>query len=392
MPIFIIYRHQLEFMKIRAIYTIFLFVLVISITAGCTQPPDPGPSQGTPTLYTAPVTTAITTPAPQVTELSDLAITRGEVPFTVVNEQSEMTQPDNGSSSTFSGAIRGFSQAYSSETKDSPTATILAQSIAEYPAGNSATAFAEMEKQFRELSDPATSVIWLQDPKVGDQSFAFTSVQRTSSNPNPVTMIVFRKANIIEIIMIKTSNADIGALTKIATTAAAKIPSTGTKTPVSAISTTPISTSPAGPAVPRVPVVTADSALAFTGPVAVTPVSKNSVGKITFDLQVNQGSSPVDMDQVQYTVSTPNGLWDARGNNPAVRLHWVTTQGLADTLLETGEIVAVELDTGPLDITEKTPGSGRRMTFEIKPPVGAGLSKSCTLPSSLDPGQDIICT
>jgi hypothetical protein len=392
MPIFIIYRHQLESMKIRAIYTIFLFVLVISLTAGCTQPPDSGPSQGTPTLYTAPVTTATTTPVPQVTELSDLAITRAEVPFTVVNEQSEMKQLDNGSSSTFSGAIRGFSQAYSSEIKDSPTATILAQSIAEYPAGSAAAAFAEMEKQFRELSDPATSVIWLQDPKVGDQSFALTSVQRTSSNPNPFTMIVFRKANIIEIIMIKTSNADIGALAKIATTAAGKIPSTGTKTPVSVISTTPISTSPAGPAVPRVPVVTADSALAFTGPVAVTPVSKNSVGKITFDLQVNQGSSPVDMNLIQYTVSTPNVLWDARGSNPEVRLHWVTTQGLANTLLETGEMVTVELDTGSLDITEKTPGSGRRMTFEIKPPVGAGLSKSCTLPSSLDPGQDIICT
>ena len=125
---------------------------------------------------------------------------------------------------------------------------------------------------------------------------------------------------------------------------------------------------------------------------APTPVSKNSVGKITFDLQLNQGNSPVDMNLVQYTVSTPNGLWDGRGGNPAVRLHWVTTQGLANTLLETGEIVTVELDTGSLDITEKTPGAGKRMTFEIKPPIGAGLSKSCTLPSSLDPGQEIICT
>jgi hypothetical protein len=61
-------------------------------------------------------------------------------------------------------------------------------------------------------------------------------------------------------------------------------------------------------------------------------------------------------------------------------------------LLETGEVVTVELDPGSLDITEKTSGAGRRMTFEIKPPVGAGLSKSCNLPSSLDPGQDIICT
>ena len=314
------------------------------------------------------------------------------MPFTVVSEQSEMKQLDNGNSGTFNGAVRGFSQAYSSEIKDSPTATILVQSIGEYPSGNAATAFAEMEKQFRELRDPSTSIVWLQDPKVGDQSFALTSVQRTSSNPNPFTMIVFRKANIIEIIMIKTNNADIGALAKIATTAAAKIPSSGTKTPVPVVSATPVPPSAASATVPRVSVVTADSALAFTGPVTVTPVSKNSVGKITFDLQVNQGNSPVDMNLVQYTVSTPDGLWDARGSNPAVRLHWVTTQGLANTLLETGEIVTVELDTGSLDITEKTPGSGRRMTFEIKPPVGAGLSKSCTLPSSLDPGQDIICT
>lgn len=379
-------------MKIPAFSPIFMLVLVFLLVAGCTESPGPGPTQGSATMYTNPVTTATTPPVHQVTELSELAISRAEVPFTVVSEQSELKQLDNGSSGTFNGAVRGFSQVYSSEIKDSPTATILMQSIGEFPSGAAATSFAGMEKQFRELRDPATSLVWLQDPKVGDQSFALTSVQRTSSNPNPFTMIAFRKANIIEIIMVKTSNADMVSLAKIATAAAAKIPPGGTKTPLPAISTTPPPTSAASATVQRVPVVPADSALAFTGPVTVTPLSKNSVGKVTFGLQLNQGSSPVDMDMVQYTVSTPNSLWDARGSNPAVRLHWVTTQGVMNTLLETGEIVTVELDTGSLDSTEKTPGSGRRMTFDIKPPVGAGLSKSCTLPSSTDPGQDIVCT
>ena len=379
-------------MKIPAICPLFMLVLVIFLAAGCMESPVSGRSEGSATMYSTPVTTAPATPVPAITELSELAITRGEVSFPVVSHQSETKQPDNVSTGTFSGALRGFSQVYSSEAKDSPTATILMQSIGEYPSGNTATSFAGIEKQFRELRDPATSIVWLQDPKVGDQSFALTSVQRTSSNPDPFTMIAFRKANIIEIIMIKTSNADIGALVNVANTAAAKIPSSGTKTPVTAVSTTPTSSSAASATVPGVPVVTADSALAFTGPVAVTPLSKNSVGKITFDLQINQGNSPVDMNLVQYTVSTPNGLWDARGGSPAVRLHWVTTQGLANTLLETGEIVTVGLDTGSLDSTEKTPGTGRRMSFEIKPAIGAGLSKSCTLPTSLDPGQDIICT
>lgn len=379
-------------MKTPAASLLFMLVFAILFSAGCIESPGPGPSQESPGMYATPVTTATTTPVPQVTELSDLAITRTEVPFTVVGHQSEMKQLDNGNPGTFNGAVRGFSQAYLSEIQDSPTATTLMQSIGEYPSGNAATAFTEMEKQFRELRDPSTSMVWLQDPKVGDQSFALMSIQRTSSNPNPFTMIAFRKANIIEVIMIKASNADIGALAKIATTAAAKIPSSGTKTPVSAVSPTPGSTSAASGTVPRVSVVTADSALSFTGPVTVTPLSKNSVGKITFDLQLNQGNSPVDMNLVQYTVSTPGGLWNSRGSNPAVRLYWVTTQGLLNELLETGEVVTVELDPGSLDITEKTSGAGRRITLEIKPPIGAGLSKSCNLPSSLDPGQDIICT
>jgi hypothetical protein len=379
-------------MKTPAVSLLFMLVLVLLLSAGCIESPGPDPSQGSSGVYTTPVTTATTTAVPQVTELSDLAITRTEVPFTVVGQQSEMKQLDNGNPGTFNGAVRGFSQAYSSEIQDSPTATVLMQSIGEYTSGNAATAFTEMEKQFRELRDPSTSIVWLQDPNVGDQSFALTSVQRTSSNPNPFTMIVFRKANIIEIIMIKTRNADIGALTKIATTAAAKIPSSGTKTPVSVVPTTSAPASAASASVSRVSVVAADPALAFTGPVTLTPLSRNSVGKITFDLQVNQGNNPVDMILVQYTVSTPGGLWDARGSNPAVRLHWVTTQGLVNTLLEPGEVVTVELDPGSLDITEKTTGAGRRMTFEIKPPVGAGLVKSCNLPSSLDPGQDITCT
>ncbi|MCU0629919.1 MAG: hypothetical protein MUF37_02050, partial [Methanoregulaceae archaeon] len=338
-----------------------MLVLVILLVAGCMEFPVSGTSEGSSIMYSTQVTTAPVTPVPAISELSEIAITRGEVPFPVVSQQSETQQPDNMNTGTFSGALRGFSQAYSSEAKDSPTATVLMQSIGEYPSGNAATSFAGIEKQFRELRDPATSIVWLQDPKVGDQSFALTSVQRTSSNPNPSMMIVFRKANIIEIIMLKTSNADVGALARVANTAAAKIPSSGTKTPVAAVSTTSISSSAAITSVPGVLVVTADSALAFTGPVAVTPLSKNSVGKITFDLQLNQGNSPVDMNLVQYTVSTPNSLWDTRGGSPAVRLHWVTTQGFADTLLETGEIVTVELNTGSLDSTEKTPGSGRRM-------------------------------
>jgi hypothetical protein len=381
-------------MKIQIIVVLFLLAVLLSLTAGCTQTPGSGSSMGTGAIYATMVTTTppTTSIVPPVTELSDLAITRSEVPFTVVSEQREMKQLDNENSGTFNGAVRGFSQAYSSEIKDSPTATILVQSIGEFPSGTAATSFAGLEKQFRELRDPATSIVWLQDPKVGDQSFSLTSVQRTSSNPNPFTMIAFRKANIIEIIMVKTSTADIGTLTKIATTAAAKIPPDGTKTPLPAITTTTAPSPAASAAVPGVSVVLADPALAFTGPVMITPLSKNAIGKISFDLQLNQDNNPVDMNLVEYTVSTPNSLWDARGSNPAVRLHWVTTQGLANTLLEPGEIVTVELDTGSLDSTEKTPGSGRRMAFEIKPPIGAGLLKTCILPSSMDPGYDIVCT
>lgn len=264
------------------------------------------------------------------------------------------------------------------------------QMIAEYPSSGAAQAFAKMEKYLEEYDKSSTVSIKLQDPKVGEQSMAFTSIERYSSNSNPFTTIIFRKANIIEVIMIKTTNTDMETLTGLAKTAAAKIPPAGTNPGITSksylegpgASTTVPRASAASPAV---------SALEFNGPVTISPVSQNSFDKIMFSLQVTEGSNAVDMSRVEYSVSTSNDFWIARSGDPKIKLTWLKNQGPANMVLESGEILGVELDTGDLDASPTTTGTSRPISLEIKPSIGAALGKTCNLPLSLKEGTDLQC-
>ena len=269
----------------------FLLLCLAAFSAGCTGPfPAPGTGPAAPT----PVMTAPT--APPYTELSELALTRADVPFTVVREQNETPPPQQGDPSSGFAVIRGYKMGFSSEEKDSPTATILLQTIAEYPCGNFSSGFTEIEQKMRTMNDPKTTVIWFPDPGVGDRSLAVTmKSESTSAVDNPFTLIVFLKSDVLEQILLKTKTADIATLTGIAQKAASKIP------PRASGSVCPVIT--AAPTLPpqttteptKIPVQLATSTLQVSGPVEVTSSDGKTVQKISFTLKSGPGSGSIDL-------------------------------------------------------------------------------------------------
>ena len=352
-------------MKIASMCLPLLIILVFSLTMGCIGS-NPGSSNSNLTNSTRPVS-VVTTVSPSA-DLSDLAITRAEIPFTVVHEEGETYLADM-EQNTY-GVLRGYSHAYASERSDSPTAKYLVQGISDYPPGNTTLVFNEFKKRLQQSDDPKTSVVWLQDPHIGDESFAMTMIRSSGSVPeNPYTTIVFRKANVVEIIMIKTKNADMQELSQIAATAAAKIPANGLNPPAIVVKPSPLPTTtrpttiipvktttiPTTPAIVYANVVPAVSSLELKGPVTITTSEQNKIKTITFSLQLNPGNRPVDLRQVEYSATTPKGFWSGRYGSAAVRL----SGDLTNTLFEEGEVVTVVLDTATLDLTPKTPGEQR---------------------------------
>jgi hypothetical protein len=372
-------------MKSPVLFTAFLFLCLAAFSAGCT---GPSPSLGTGPVTPSPAITAPT--APPYTELSELVLTRAELPFTVVREQNQTSTPQQGDLSTGFAPIRGYRIGYSSEEKDSPTATILLQTIAEYPCGNLSSAFTEMEQKLRAMNDPKTTVIWFPDPGVGDRSFALTTKPAsTSAVDNPFTMIVFVKADVLEILVLKTKTADIATLTGIARKAAAKIPppASGSVCPAITAAPTPPQQTTTEPA--KSQVQPAVSALQVSGPVKVTSSDGKTVGKISFGLQ--SGSGPVDLSRAEYQVYTPTDLRVAGPNSPAVHYTWVPSSGTPDTVLGPNETVTIELDTGAMGFTAHPLLANNLFTIEVRPQIGTSLVIRRTVPPILKAGSSSEC-
>jgi hypothetical protein len=175
----------------KSLFPCMVILLLVSgsFAAGCTGS-SPGPAS------------LPATPAQSFTDLSQIALTRADIPFTVAKEQSEARRPDQGDLNRFS-ATRGFVAGYSDEQTDSPTSTTILQTIVEYPPGNATLAAADLENHFRATDDPKTAVVWFPDPAIGEKSFALTMTEVSGSSPtNPFTTIVFAKSNILEIIVL----------------------------------------------------------------------------------------------------------------------------------------------------------------------------------------------
>jgi flagellin FlaB len=132
------------------------------------------------------------------------------------------------------------------------------------------------------------------------------------------------------------------------------------------------------------------SAVEPSGPVSVHSSDGASIDDITFYLQLAAGGSGVDMSKVTYTVSTPTKVVTFTNASP-VKYTWVKqntnhdlAQGDHAGLLGAREMVMVEIVPGftSTDMTTNT-----KFICEVKPPIGAALPISRTIPGGLGTNQ-----
>ena len=131
------------------------------------------------------------------------------------------------------------------------------------------------------------------------------------------------------------------------------------------------------------------SAVEPSGPVSVHTADGTSVDSITFYLQLAAGGTGVDMSKVTYAVSTANAI--ATIDNSDAALTWVQDKSEGDHsgttgTLSSGEMVLVTID--PATITPAiTIGTNTQFTVEVRPPVGAALPITRTVPGSIATGN-----
>jgi hypothetical protein len=359
----------------------FLLLLVVAgifLTAGCSQQGQDSPIPPV-TSPSAPETT------PQ-SGLAAMAFSPADMPFAVMNETTEEQLPDPAEPDPF-GLARAYMAGYASEEADSPTAIIVMETLAEYPRENVTAAFTLLEAQLTGLDNTGSTVTLLADPGIGDDSFALTLSPATGDNGGiPLSMIGFRKANIVAIVVMKSQSGSTAMLQPLAVTAAGKIPATGTDLAAPPIT----SSSPAGTvslaATAQEPahtaVVAATSSVAIAGPVTVSASNDNAAGTITFGIN-NPGTTDLGLERMEFTVSTPCGLWSGKYGDAKV------TADAAS--VKPGETVNIVLNTVSLDVSPSGSGSLGRFILSVKPAIGAPLSTWCSVPVPLVAGQTATC-
>lgn len=207
-------------MKFPLPYAVFLLIVVAAFMAGCSSSP-PAPETATPAHAVTTSVQPATIPV-RSSELSRFVLLRSEIPFVVVNEKNQIPDLSDPAFSRF-GAIRGYTYYTINETDDSPTAQQLGQTIAEFPAGKAALAFADFIAQNRNPAPSDYNITWLADPKIGDESCALVIVDTTGSR-KPLAMVAFRKSGYMETVTMISRSPDTDALIRTARIAAAKIP------------------------------------------------------------------------------------------------------------------------------------------------------------------------
>jgi archaeal flagellin FlaB len=133
----------------------------------------------------------------------------------------------------------------------------------------------------------------------------------------------------------------------------------------------------------------ATSAVEPSGPVSVHSADGSTIDNITFYLQLAAGGAGVDMSKVTYTVSTPTKVVTFTNATP-VSYDWVkvnTNHDLGQNahagLLGPREMVLVSIAPGfGSDMAVNT-----KFICEVKPPIGAGLPISRTIPGGLGTDQ-----
>ncbi|MFA6363549.1 archaellin/type IV pilin N-terminal domain-containing protein [Methanoregula sp.] len=122
-----------------------------------------------------------------------------------------------------------------------------------------------------------------------------------------------------------------------------------------------------------------------SGPMSIKAATPTTVSDITFYLQIAAGGAGVDMSKVTYTVSTPKKM--ATFDNLGVTYTWVKQNNATNTLqtahngtLASREMILVDINPG-FDATAMT--NNDRFTVEVKPPIGAALPMTSTVPGDM---------
>lgn len=134
-------------------------------------------------------------------------------------------------------------------------------------------------------------------------------------------------------------------------------------------------------------VTQASSGLAPSGDVIVKATATNIAGDITFYVTNAAGGTPVDMDKTILTYTDNENFKSQEYGSGANGWQYdpiVFEPGHDDNLLETGEKYKVTVNlTGFGIAADSLPGVNENIKLEVKPPEGAILSLSKTMPASL---------
>ncbi|MFA6363551.1 archaellin/type IV pilin N-terminal domain-containing protein [Methanoregula sp.] len=127
------------------------------------------------------------------------------------------------------------------------------------------------------------------------------------------------------------------------------------------------------------------STVESSGPMSILAGSPTTVRDITFYLQIAAGGAGVDMSKVTYTVSSPKTM--ATFSNMDVNYTWVKQNTDANPLqtahngtLSAREMVLVDISPG-FDATTMT--NNDKFIVEVKPPIGAALPMTSTVPGDM---------
>jgi hypothetical protein len=360
---------------------VLIVMLAVLLSAGCTST-DPG-SQ-------TPVQTPATQSSPALL-IPGLAIGSTDLPFTSVREYGTCSYV------SLSQPPTSYKRRFLDNADESKATIIFTQEITGIPEGQAAPSLANATAYYLGMNKPPFSVTQLPGPGIGDESVAFSGEKAGQSSSKGI-IIVFRKNDVIETISYDAYGApapDYARLKATAAVAAAKIQPGRYTMPAEC----PTGSAPAGAtsAIPSTPaadsgvvhsaVQPASSGISLAGPVQVALSPSGSVQ--TISLRLVAGNQPVDMTRISYVVSTPATFRSIAGTDPAVRLTWSPATAGSDNRLGTGETVTVNLDVVSLGISPK--GSGAQIDIEARPPIGASLSKRCTLPATVPAESTYTC-
>jgi flagellin FlaB len=132
-------------------------------------------------------------------------------------------------------------------------------------------------------------------------------------------------------------------------------------------------------------VTQASSSIAPAGDVIVESTSADHAGKVYFYITNTAGGTPVDMDKTILTYTDNDDFKSQEyngGSNGWTYEKIVYEIGHDDNLLEAGEKYKITV-TLTTDFADTLPGVNEKIKLEVKPPEGAVLALTKTMPPAL---------